>query len=285
MLDYLRSFRPLNLLFIGLAQGLTAFFLYFDANLQMLIERDMHWLIIGTLSVAALGYWINDLYDSERDAINRPAKRGPASYPRLFVILNLVLLVLIMLNAAWMLGLRYLLCFGGVSILLWLYNYKLKDVALLGNLIIAFLSFFSVFMVRWLFPEMDVRLLLHFSLLAGLLTLCRELVKDAEDELGDRQTGAKTVAVVMGKAMSNRLVYFLVLFIISFVVISVYYQSQYFAGSLRYLYWLYYLVFIAVPLYKVAIDIRLIQEAEDYARVSRLLKYVIFTGVLSLLFF
>ena len=285
MLNYLRSFRPLNLFFIGLAQGLTAFFLYFDADLQMLIDRKMHWLIIGTMAVAALAYWINDLYDTDRDAINRPQKQGPANYPRIFVVLNLSLLFLVILNAGWILGLKFLLCFLGVSLLLWLYNYRLKDVALLGNLIVAFLSFFSVFMVRWLFPEMDVRLLLHFSLLAGLLTFCRELVKDAEDELGDRRTGSKTVAVVLGKAFSNRLVYFMVLFVISFVVISVYYQSQYFAGVLRYLYWAYYLLFITVPLYKIAIEIRLTREAKDYAKVSRLLKYVIFTGVLSLLFF
>ncbi len=285
MLEYIRSFRPFNLLFIGLAQVLAAYFLYFEADIQLLLDRKLHFLVLGTLSVAAFAYWVNDLYDRERDFINRPKKKGPASFNSLFVGLNLLLLILLMLNAGWILGFKFLLCFTLVSLVLWLYNYKLKDVAFLGNTIIASLAFLSVYMVRWLFPEIDIRLLLHFSLLAGLLTLCREMVKDAEDELGDRQTGSRTLAVVLGKAFSNRLVYFLVLFIISFVVISVYYQSQYFAGILRFVYWAYYLLFITVPLYKIAIEIRLTREAKDYAKVSSLLKYVLFTGVLSLLFF
>ena len=140
-------------------------------------------------------------------------------------------------------------------------------------------------MLIFLFPDIDFALLFYFATLAGVLTLCRELVKDGEDVEGDKITGAKTVPVVFGTNTLNISVYVLLIFIISFSVISLYHQSVYFPTALRYVYYLYYLLFVLTPLYTIAVDVRYAQQKQEYAKLSLRLKYVIATGILSLLFF
>ena len=283
--DYLRIFRPINILFIGCAQILTAYFLYFEADISLLFERKLHYLVIATSSIAAFGYWLNDYYDQYRDSINKPNKRAISRLGWPVVTVHLLLFSALALALGYLMNLLFLYSFAAVLLILWLYNLKLKDVPLLGNIIISGLCFLSIYMVSWIYPEIDIRLLLHFALIAALLTWCRELVKDAEDVKGDSLSGSKTIAVSMGTDFSNKIVYFSILFVISFVAISVYYQSQYFAGTLQYLYWAYYLLFVVIPMYNVAVEIRMMKESQDYRRLSKILKYVIFTGILSILFF
>ncbi|MFY0643284.1 MAG: UbiA family prenyltransferase [Bacteroidia bacterium] len=259
--------------------------MFFEADIQILLDRKLHYLIIGTAAIAAFGYWLNDFYDQYRDSINKPHKKGIRRLGLTVVIGHLVIFSVVALLSGYLMNLLFLYSFGAILLALWLYNLKLKDVPLMGNIIISMLCFLSIYMVSWLFPEIDIRLLLHFGVIAALLTWCRELVKDAEDVKGDGLSGSKTIAVTMGTDFTNKLVYFSILFVISFVAISVYYQSQYFAGMLQYVYWGYYLFFIVVPLYKVAIQIRMMATPSEYNGLSKMLKYVIFTGILSILFF
>jgi 4-hydroxybenzoate polyprenyltransferase len=121
--------------------------------------------------------------------------------------------------------------------------------------------------------------------LAGFLNLCREIVKDAEDMEGDRQKNAKTIPLTFGLKFSNRIVYFILLFTISFVAISLYYQKQYFKAPVNYIYWAYYFLFVIVPLYRLAVRIRFDEDATDYSEHSKVLKYDLYTGILSILFF
>lgn len=285
MISYLRTYRPLNLLLIGTAQILCAYFLFFEGDLTLLYQRGLHFLVAGTLTIAAFGYLLNDYFDVERDAIDKPGKFNLRVLDKRLLLVHLLLIVSVVLYCGNALGGKFLTCFIGCSMALWIYNYKLKDYPLLGNILIAGLSFLSVYIVRWMFPEIDVVLLVHFALLAALLNFCREIVKDAEDVRGDKHSGAKTVPIVLGYTFANRVVYFTVLFIMSFTFISVYYQSQYFAGVFRYLYWSYYLLFVIAPLYYVAMQIKGLRSKEDYRTISKLLKYVVYTGILSILFY
>lgn len=285
MLSYLKIYRPLNLIFIGVAQILAAYFLYFDSTLSLVLEAGVLWLAIGTVTIAAFAYWMNDYYDFERDAINKEGRMNVRSLSKAILLIHLLSFLLIIFLAANHLNSTITICFILSLITLWLYNFLLKDYPLIGNMLIGILSFISVFMVGWLFVEIDKRLLLHYGLLAGLVNFCRELVKDAEDLEGDRATGSKTIAVIWGIETVNKIVYYSILFTISFIVISLYYQKQYYSGALLYVYWSFYLIFVVIPLYQVALDIKFVIQKSDYTKLSRKLKYILYTGILSILFF
>lgn len=285
MLAYFKIYRPLNLLFIGIAQLLVAYFLFFDAQWHDLWSSGILFLVIGTVTIAAFGYWLNDYYDYERDQLNERNRMNVRLFNPLVLIVHLLAFLFVIFYCANRLNLASVIIFISSLAILWIYNLKLKDVVLIGNVLVALLSFVSIYMLAWLYPEIDSRLLLHFAMMAGMLNFCREIIKDAEDIEGDARTGSRTLAVIYGKATSNKMVYYSVLFTISFLVISLYYQKQYFEGALLYLYWSYNLLFVVVPLYKIALDIRYIHTKQEYAEMSNLLKYVIFTGIISLFFF
>lgn len=285
MLEYLRIYRPLNLLFIGAAQILAAYFLYFDASFGNLYDAGLHWLVLGTAAVAALGYWLNDYFDYKRDQINQRRRFNVRSLPIPLLVVHLLVFLLAVFHSANQLNVLISMTFVASLLVLLLYNWKLKDLAFIGNILIAVLSFLSVFMVGWLFPEIDRKLLLHYAFLAAMLNFCRELIKDAEDMEGDKATGAQTMPVLWGLQTTNRVVYFSILFVVSFVIISLYYQQQYFKGALLYLYWAYYILFVILPLYNIALNVRNVQEKSQYSKMSKEVKYVLFTGILSILFF
>lgn len=282
---YFGIYRPSNIFFIALAQYLCAYYLDFTASNNILREGGMHWLLLGTAACSAFGYWINDFLDKERDAINKTINFGIINIPNYAVYLHLLLFTCIAVFAGLMLNITFVYIFIATLLLLTMYSLFLKNIAFIGNLVIALLSFVSIFMIALLFPNLDLLLLFHFAALAAVITLSREMVKDGEDADGDGATGAKTVPVVFGKETLNIAVYILLIFTISFSIISLHYQSAYFQGMLRYLYYSYYLLFVLIPLYQIAVHIRYAKHKSEYTKLSLWLKYVLATGILSILFF
>jgi 4-hydroxybenzoate polyprenyltransferase len=286
MLKYLAIYRPLNIFFIALAQFLCAYFLDLRGTFGALFEGGLQWILLGTAACSAFGYWVNDWLDKKRDAINKQEPSAIVKIPLFIVILHLIILVGLGLWSGYMLGDFFLNLFLVTLIILSLYSLYIKNVAFLGNLVIAILSFVSVFMISFLFPEVEKLLLFHFALLALVITLGREMLKDGEDALGDEQTGAKTIPILFGLNTLNIAIYILLIFSISFITISLYYQGEtYFQGMLKYLYFGYYALFVIYPLYAIAIKARYAETKSEYAELSKWLKYVLFVGVLSVLFF
>ena len=285
MSSYLKIYRPLNLFFIGLSQILCAYFLDRYASFNSVIESGLFWLILGTVSCASFGYWINDYFDQKRDIINKKEPSHIKYYSRLTINIHLISFILVALTSGYLIGVWFLSLFSFTLVLLFLYSWRLKDLPVIGNLIISMLSFYSIYSITMLSPLIDGFLIVHFSVFSGLITFCREIIKDAEDFEGDREFGSQTLPIRFGKKIANNLVYVLLLLLISLLIFSYYYQLQYFQGSLKYIFCLYCVLFIVIPLYKAAIDIRYANYKLDYNSLSMLMKYVIFTGIFSILFF
>lgn len=283
--NYLSIFRPLNILFIALAQWLCAYFLEFSADQDSVFEGGVHWLMLGTAATAAFGYWVNDFFDQERDFINSQKSSAISSIDTKLVIIHLLVFISLALYAGNQLGTWFVLLFSFSIIFLFIYARWLKNVALVGNVLIALLCFFSLYSTYVLFPEIDFLLILHFSILASFVTLAREMVKDAQDMEGDKATGAKTIPILLGLNILNIAVYLVILFCLTFMVTSLMSQKEYLSTPLNYVYYAYCGLFILIPLYKSAVDVRYAKDNSEYARLSLWLKYVLFVGVLSILFF
>jgi len=285
MNGYLHIYRPLNIFFIVVAQWLAAYFLDTHSNFSVLSQGGIYWLMLGTAACTAFGYWVNDDTDYPRDVINRSEVSAIHKLNTKVVYIHYLVFISIALYAGNLLGLWFLILFLTTILALTAYSKWLKNIAVIGNLTITALSFFSLYSVSYLFQGVNQQLILHFALLAAGLNLVREMVKDAEDIEGDEQTGARTLPIIGGLNVTNIAVHGILIMTIAFVMVSVFYQSQFFESFLKYVYYAYYALFVVLPLYKIAVDVRYARTKEEYTRLSYLLKYVLGVGILSILFF
>jgi geranylgeranylglycerol-phosphate geranylgeranyltransferase len=161
---------------------------------------------------------LNDYFDIAADKLNnrldRPLVSGKINKKvALFVA---ILFFLIGLLAAYLLGWEPFLIALIFSILAIAYNYKLKEIAFFGNLIIALsmaIAFiFGYIVARHSFNFPNYVLILFFGAL--FIGLARELIKTIQDIKGDKLArGAKTLPILIGKKPSAYLAaFFFILF-------------------------------------------------------------------------
>ncbi len=190
--DYMWIIRPANVLMIGagvvagrlLAQGA----LTYPGPAAALASA----CLIG--AGANVG---NDFFDRTRDLKNHPERPLPAGRiaPRV-AILTAVVLSLSGLAVAATLSLAHLAVGLAITLLLWFYNIRLKDVALVGNAVVAVCVAATVlFGAIGHAPGLFVWTGIMF---AFALTLCREITKDVQDYEGDAAAGSRTFSVVAG---------------------------------------------------------------------------------------
>jgi geranylgeranylglycerol-phosphate geranylgeranyltransferase len=166
------------------------------------IPDDLNLVVAGVVAVvtAEMGaFALNDYFDVEVDRKNnrtdRPIVRGDISKQEALLLTIVSFIVSIvagyfMHNAGALLVLVVLIAFGI------LYDYKLKEYGILGNVYIAFTMAAPFLFSSMLFKDSQVLLLL--SAIAFLVGLGREIMKGIMDVEGDALRDVKTVARVYG---------------------------------------------------------------------------------------
>lgn len=179
-------------------------------------------LMAAVVLTAAGGYVINDYFDVKIDRINRPdavvvtrSVSKPAAM-RLSVGLSITG-ALCGIAVAWLLRSMTLgIIFVLVPGLLWFYSSSYKRLLMIGNLTIALLAgltplvvaMANVAQLRLLYGsilpyttlEHDLYAWLGgFALFAFLLTWIREIIKDLQDQMGDRELECHTLPIVWGE--------------------------------------------------------------------------------------
>jgi 4-hydroxybenzoate polyprenyltransferase len=172
-------------------------------------------LLIGAGSIAAAGNIVNDILDQAIDQINKPDKRivgvfitaQTAWYS--YFVLNVLSMVLVLSTGNWVWCSTYVF----FIVVLYVYSRFLKCKAWWGNLLIAFLCALSLLQLliinssQWnLYWKIGV---LIYASFAFLTNWWRELIKDIEDESGDRQNACQTLPVQQGRAYSLKIAQYL----------------------------------------------------------------------------
>ena len=159
-------------------------------------------LVFGALSGLALGAvgntW-NDIRDVAADRVNRPGARPLAAGQVSRGVADLIVFdgVLLGLASAALVGGRQVLVALAALAVMFMYSPLLKPRPLLGNVAVAVVAglppFYGALAVG--LPGAGV----VPWVLAAWLHLVREVVKDVEDEAGDRTIGRRTLPIALGR--------------------------------------------------------------------------------------
>ena len=185
--------RPIN----SFVAGLAAIVAYLIDTGTVIPKSFLLFFIVALITAA--GNVINDFFDAEIDAINRPDRPIPSGAvsrgaARGFAVMLFLagFLVSFFTNS---------LCIGIAifnALLLIAYAAKLKSTPLIGNIVVAYLSA-SIFLFGGALNGLDglVRII-PIAAITFFAMLSRELLKDAEDVEGDTAGGADTVPLRIG---------------------------------------------------------------------------------------
>lgn len=300
---FFRLVRWPNLLFIAVTQLLFEFCIYRKIYPQQPAGemQQFLFLIAASVLIAAAGYIINDYFDLNIDQVNKPGKvvvntiisrRWVIFWHMFLSMLGLFFTV----TALPITGYWHLVLANMASIiLLWFYSTNLKKQLLIGNVLISlltawvigiiFLSKFPLHIRSLLLVEHDEVRFFRYTILyasfAFIISLVREVIKDMEDVEGDRKYGCRTMPIRWGMNASKVFAAVWIVVLIAVLLILQFYV-------LPFGWWhsaLYCLVCIVVPLVWILRKLYSAHTADDFHRLSRLVKLVMFTGILSMLFF
>jgi geranylgeranylglycerol-phosphate geranylgeranyltransferase len=197
---FVELMRPLNCLMAGVA-----------AIIGLLIAggREIEpaaLIFLAVFLVTGAGNAVNDYFDREIDAINRPKRPVPSGRvaPRSTLLWSLALFTTGCILAS-LVNWLCLAIAAANSVLLFIYARNLKATPLAGNLCVAYLTgstfLFGGAVFGW--PSLQSNLI-PFSL-SSLATMSREIMKDEEDVAGDRKGGASTLPILVGERLSGAL--------------------------------------------------------------------------------
>lgn len=152
-------------------------------------------LMVAAMSAASFGNVINDLLDIQTDRISHPERPLAKGVMRnSTAIVFAVLLVSVSLLSSFLVSSFHLKATFIPLILLSVYSLYFKKTPLIGNLLVASLVAYAL--LFGVLPKPQYETLVIPALLAFLLNFCREIVKDIQDEQGDRDQGYNTTAIL-----------------------------------------------------------------------------------------
>lgn len=310
LIPFLKLIRWPNLVFIALAQYLfyycIEYKIYTSVNTVPILNNIyLALLCFSSICIAAAGYIINDYFDINIDAINKPHKLIIGKYikPRWAMLFHWILSIIGIsigfyidyFTPTTLIGVSNTIC----VILLFTYSISLKRKLLSGNILIALLTAWSILVVpfaewniffnniqlRNLYRDVDLKKLYRIGFLytgfSFIISLIREAIKDMEDVEGDRQYGCRTMPIIWGLRTTKVFTAVWIIVLIGVLAIVQLYTVQ--LG-----WWLsviYCLVFIMLPLIIILKKLSSAQTPKAFHVLSSTVKLIMLTGILSMLFF
>lgn len=286
-----------NLIMLALFQAVIWFYLLEQYQVSKTLS-DFYFIlnILATVFIAAAGNIINDMYDLKTDQINKPHKIWIPNFLSfkkawlLYFVLNSMGLIAgfwvsWQSNNIWFWGLYLIPVF-----LLFLYAIRLKKVIYINNMLVAGLIAYSLFLafelaflggnsIHYYKGNYGFSLLetIRFILLfAFLLNWIREIVKDAEDVIGDRANGVNSLPSKYGLEYTKnglKLITFFLLGILLSIAISNRIDQKIFV--------LYLILAVGMSLMIFVKQLKFAHQPKDYHKISILLKIVMLIGFFS----
>ena len=208
----LELLRPAN----AVAAGLLTFIGAFVAG-SLSAPIPTTFAVVATVLATGAGNAINDYFDREIDAINRPDRplpRGDVA-PRTALYYSLVLFAVAVGLTLLLPPLAILIAVINLVALL-SYTELFKGLPGMGNALVAYLTG-STFLYGGAAVGGDLETVVVLFALAAGATMAREIVKDVEDLRGDRSEGLTTLPIAIGRRQA---LYVATLFVVLAILAS-----------------------------------------------------------------
>jgi 4-hydroxybenzoate polyprenyltransferase len=269
--------RPVNLGIIILTMTLFMFHAS-QWNIQNLRWPDALFVVLAVLFTAAAGYVINDILDIEEDIINKPEKRIIAKHISIRSgIIFYIILLLGSLAFGFLTGLSMGLVCVMISVLLYFYSSDLKGTTLWGNLLVSLMNGVVVFFSAQGVDEKFNGYFAEYAFLAFLITMVREVVKDIEDMEGDKTREYETFPILYGARKS--------VWLGMGILTMLNFHMVYLITESKNLYFgVFSGVFVLLPVFYFYHQLLTADEKADYTRIQRRLKWLMVSGILSVVF-
>lgn len=204
MLSFVKILRPVNGLMAAFAVLISAFIVGFPFNYDLILALFAVFLVSGG------GMVINDYFDYEIDKINKPKRPLPskkisrnAALVYSIVLFSLGNIIAVFLNQTLLLFTIF------NSFLMIVYSWKLKKIALLGNIVVSWLAASTFLYGSFLKGVLTVNIVILF-MMAFTVNVGREIVKTIEDMRGDKKVKAKTLPLVFGEQVAGWIAIFFI---------------------------------------------------------------------------
>lgn len=297
-MKYFQLIRYQNLLLIAIMQLILRFGFLQTQNCNLALTDFQYILLVAaTILIAAGGYVINDIFDQETDAINKPEKviigktiKESSAYT--FYACLTILGVCIGFYLSNVIDKpNFAALFILIAATLYFYATTLKQMPIIGNVVIAIILALSILLIPVfdLFPVINeenkrqmgqiFNILLDYSIFAFLLHLIREITKDIEDFEGDTQQGMNTLAIQLGIPMTAKFVAAL-----CFIPLGLFsnYMYRYFFMNDLHIITIYSLLCIIAPFIYFIIKIVNAKTKSEFHHLSSILKWIVFFGLFLL---
>ena len=296
MRPYLAILRPNNILLTLFTQGVFMIAAsrtsYFNIDWSNIIWPESLLIILTCCLTAAGGYIINDLFDVETDHVNRPNKRIlKRDISHKAAIVYYIILTALGQICGYYAGLGIGLFASAIAVLLYFYSSDLKAMGLPGNSLIAFMSGSVIYIASRGIHEINSAYFAEYAFLAFLLTMARELVKDAEDVEGDKEQGCETFPILHGTRKTNILSNVILALIVIFLVTAAYLLSIEPFFNVKstieihsFIYPAFLLLALVPMILKSMWMIGKANNKRDYKKISKWLKLTMLVGLISVLF-
>lgn len=294
--NFLQLIRWKNLVMIAFIQLLFRYVYFPTFGIDTTLNH-IHFilLILATISIAAAGNIINDIYDIRADIINKPTKLLITS-PQQKKTANFIYIALNILG--FVLGLYISILIGyssfvGVfvltALLLKWYSSYLKKKPVVGNLVVSVLISLSILIVGFfdiipaITEENGVRqyygfyALVDYAVFAFMFNFLREIVKDIEDVNGDIELNMKTLPILFGRKRTRNIVFGLSF--IPLILVTLYSFDNF--SRLPFVL-AYILIVVMLPFMYFMSKLLYAKQKSDYRHLSRTLKFIMLLGMLSI---
>lgn len=303
---FLKIIRWPNLIFIIITQ-LLFHYCIINHNLKLiLIEPKINglnllFIILASVCIAGAGNIINDYFDVNIDVINKPNKVIINQFiNRRWAIFWHLILSAIGIGLSFHVAIKINFIWIGILnsfavLLLFIYSASLKKKFIIGNIIISLLTawvlivlmlpeYFELIKYRIFSLEnyyKIFRLGILYATFSFIISLIREVIKDIEDVDGDRQNACKTMPIVLGINSTKVFISVWLIVIIALLVIA-----QAYVVSFGW-WWsiIYAFAFLIWPLVSIQKKLFKANSNNDYAELSKKVKWIMLFGILSMLFF
>lgn len=297
-MKFLQLIRYKNLLLLALMQLIIRFGYLEQIHIPLsLFYWQYALLILATVLIAAGGYVINDIFDQETDQHNKPNKViigtfiSETTAYSIYAALTIAGVACGFVLSNSISHPNFAILFVLIATLLYIYASTIKQIAVIGNILIAALLAFSVIIIGIfdIFPNtfesnqqqmaLAFSILLDYAKFAFFINLVREMIKDIEDIEGDKIQEMKTLPIIIGTIKTTKIAFILLLVPTLYLF---FYLNQYLFSNNLYYGILYLMILVIAPIILCLIRIWNAKEKKDFRQISIILKWIIFFGILSI---